>query len=147
MLRELRATLAGGRMTSLERREWSVLPGYRRENDRPALPPPGRTCATRTRAPKQPLVPLAHTLSEVTGPVFGHERVGELDHDLTRQHASEPLGERIIVSGRVLDGDGRPVPQHADRAVAGQRRRAATATTWTAIPRRSTPTSPAPGAA
>jgi protocatechuate 3,4-dioxygenase beta subunit len=35
--------------------------------------------------------------------------VGELDHDLTRQHDGEPLGERIIVHGRVTDGDGRPV--------------------------------------
>jgi protocatechuate 3,4-dioxygenase beta subunit len=52
---------------------------------------------------------LPHTLSEVTGPVFGHEKVGPLDNDLTRQHAGEPLGERIIVTGRVLDGDGRPV--------------------------------------
>jgi protocatechuate 3,4-dioxygenase, beta subunit len=65
--------------------------------------------ATRTRAPKRPLIPLPHTLSEVTGPVYGHEDVGKLDHDLTRQHEGEPLGERIILSGRVLDGDGRPV--------------------------------------
>jgi protocatechuate 3,4-dioxygenase, beta subunit len=65
--------------------------------------------ATRTRAPRRPLVPLPHTLSEVTGPVYGHERVGELDHDLTRQHDGEPLGERMILHGRVLDGDGRPV--------------------------------------
>jgi protocatechuate 3,4-dioxygenase beta subunit len=52
---------------------------------------------------------LPHTLTEVTGPAYGHERVGALDHDLTRQHDGEPLGERITVSGRVLDGDGRPV--------------------------------------
>jgi protocatechuate 3,4-dioxygenase beta subunit len=65
--------------------------------------------ATRTRAPKRPLLLLPHTLSELTGPVFGHESVGELDHDLTRQHAGEPLGERIIVTGRVLERDGRPV--------------------------------------
>ncbi|MGH3659725.1 MAG: protocatechuate 3,4-dioxygenase subunit beta, partial [Micromonosporaceae bacterium] len=51
-----------------------------------------------------------HGLTEVTGPLFGHDRVGELDHDLTKQHAGEPLGERIIVHGRVLDSDGRPVP-------------------------------------
>jgi protocatechuate 3,4-dioxygenase beta subunit len=35
--------------------------------------------------------------------------VGELDHDLTRQHPGEPLGQRIIVTGRVTDEDGRPV--------------------------------------
>ena len=66
--------------------------------------------ATRTRAPLRPLIVLPHTLSEMTGPVFGHESIRESDHDLTRQHAGEPLGERIIVSGRVLDSDGRPVP-------------------------------------
>jgi protocatechuate 3,4-dioxygenase, beta subunit len=66
--------------------------------------------ATRLRAPGRPLVPLPHTLTEATGPLLGQGRVGELDHDLTRQHAGEPLGERIIVQGRLLDGDGRPVP-------------------------------------
>jgi protocatechuate 3,4-dioxygenase beta subunit len=82
--------------------------GYRRESaDPPYLHPD--YVATRSRAPRQPLVPLAHTLSEVTGPVYGHESVGELDHDLTRQHEGEPLGERMILHGRVLDGDGRPV--------------------------------------
>ncbi len=65
--------------------------------------------ATRTRAPKRPLTILPHTLSEVTGPLFGHEDVGEFDHDLTRQHDGEPIGERIILHGQVLDGDGRPV--------------------------------------
>jgi protocatechuate 3,4-dioxygenase, beta subunit len=65
--------------------------------------------ATRLRAPDRPLVIHPHTLSEITGPVYGHDEVKELDHDLTRQHEGEPLGERIIVTGRVLDGDGRPV--------------------------------------
>jgi protocatechuate 3,4-dioxygenase beta subunit len=84
--------------------------GYRHDDAAvdPPLLSPGYV-ATRTRAPKRPLVPLAHTLSEVTGPVFGDERIGELDHDLTRQHDGEPLGERIVVHGRVLDGDGQPV--------------------------------------
>ena len=45
-----------------------------------------------------------------TGPVFGEDALGELDNDLTRQHDGEPLGERIIVTGRVLDEDGRPIP-------------------------------------
>lgn len=65
--------------------------------------------ATIHRAPRQPLVFLPHTLSEVTGPVFGHADIGETDNDLTRQHAGEPLGERIIVCGRVLDDGGRPL--------------------------------------
>ncbi len=67
------------------------------------------TARRELRAPKRPLVLLPHTLSELTGPVFGDESVGELDHDLTRQHDGEPLGERIIVTGRVLDEDGRAV--------------------------------------
>jgi protocatechuate 3,4-dioxygenase beta subunit len=63
------------------------------------------------RAPGKPLVLLPHTLSEVTGPLFGHELVGPTDHDLTKQHAGEPIGERMILSGRVLDENGRPVPR------------------------------------
>lgn len=66
--------------------------------------------STLKRAPSQPLILLPHTLSETTGPVFGHVAVSEIDSDLTRAHAGEPLGERIIVTGRVLDEDGRPVP-------------------------------------
>ena len=66
--------------------------------------------ATRRRAPSQPLIFLPHTLSEVTGPVFGHSDIAPNDNDLTAQHAGEPLGERILVSGQVLDGDGHPVP-------------------------------------
>jgi protocatechuate 3,4-dioxygenase, beta subunit len=66
--------------------------------------------STRLRAPKRPLVALPHFLGEVTGPVLGEDRIGPLDHDLTRQHEGEPLGERIIVHGRVLDGSGRPLP-------------------------------------
>jgi protocatechuate 3,4-dioxygenase beta subunit len=65
--------------------------------------------STQLRAPKRPLLLLPHTLSELTGPLYGHESVGELDHDLTRQHAREPLGERIIVGGRVTDSTGKPV--------------------------------------
>jgi protocatechuate 3,4-dioxygenase, beta subunit len=84
--------------------------GYRRDDAEvdPDLFHPDYA-STRTRAPKRPLVPLPHTLSEITGPVYGHEPLGELDNDLTRQHDGEPLGERIILHGRVLDGDGRPV--------------------------------------
>jgi len=66
--------------------------------------------ATVLRVPRQPLVLLPHTISEITGPVYGHSDVTESDSDLTRQHAGEPLGERIIVSGRVLDDSGRSVP-------------------------------------
>jgi protocatechuate 3,4-dioxygenase beta subunit len=82
----------------------------------PYLPPEGDPAndspeyrSTVLRAPKRPLTILPQTLTEITGPVYGHERVGELDHDLTKQHEGEPLGERIVVHGRLLDGDGRPV--------------------------------------
>jgi protocatechuate 3,4-dioxygenase, beta subunit len=66
--------------------------------------------STALRHPKEPLIALPHRLTEVTGPVFGEGRVGELDHDLTRQHAGEPIGQRIIVHGHVKEDDGRPVP-------------------------------------
>jgi protocatechuate 3,4-dioxygenase, beta subunit len=66
--------------------------------------------STIRRAPVNPLVIVPHTLSELTGPVYGHESVREIDGDMTKQHAGEPLGERIIVHGRVLDEDGRGVP-------------------------------------
>lgn len=66
--------------------------------------------STQKRAPTRPLVLLPHTLTELTGPVFGYDAIGEGDNDLTSQHAGAPLGERIIVGGRVLDEGGRPVP-------------------------------------
>jgi protocatechuate 3,4-dioxygenase, beta subunit len=68
--------------------------------------------STVTRAPGHPLVmpKLGPDAVELTGPVFGPTDLGLLDHDLTKQHAGEPLGERIIVTGRVLDSTGRPVP-------------------------------------
>jgi protocatechuate 3,4-dioxygenase beta subunit len=53
---------------------------------------------------------MPHTLSELTGPIFGYDKIGPVDNDLTRQHSGEPLGERIVVEGRVIDDDGRPVP-------------------------------------
>jgi protocatechuate 3,4-dioxygenase, beta subunit len=66
--------------------------------------------STLRRAPRQPLVLHPETLSERTGPVFGRAAIAENSGDLTRQHSGEPLGERIIVTGRVLDDRGRPVP-------------------------------------
>ncbi len=66
--------------------------------------------STTLRHPKEPLILIPHTLSELTGPVYPYGRIDTSDSDLTRQHDSEPLGERIIVQGRVLDEDGRPIP-------------------------------------
>lgn len=76
--------------------------------DPPYLYPDYRS--TVLRAPERPLVRVPAGFHDVPGPAFGDIPVGQLDHDLTRQHDGEPLGERIIVSGRVLDSDGRPVP-------------------------------------
>jgi protocatechuate 3,4-dioxygenase beta subunit len=61
------------------------------------------------RAPKQPLLSIPVTLSEITGPIFPKEIASPKAFDLTRQHKGEPLGERIAVSGRVVDEDGRPI--------------------------------------
>jgi len=57
-------------------------------------------------------VPLAASLTELTGPIYGEGDIGPLDHDLTKNAAKngEPLGERIIVTGRVLDQSGLGVP-------------------------------------
>jgi protocatechuate 3,4-dioxygenase beta subunit len=89
-------------LTTMRPRDWKshpryIEPGYR---------------STTLRGPTKPLIPLKHTLSELTGPVYGHDSVGQLDADLTKngRRGGEPLGERIIVTGRVLDENGRPVP-------------------------------------
>jgi protocatechuate 3,4-dioxygenase beta subunit len=87
-----------------------TLPSYRRDDGtNPPLNFPAYR-ATALRAPTRPLTLLPHLLTEVTGPVFGDSAIGAPDSDLTRQHSGEPLGERIIVTGRVLDSDGRAVP-------------------------------------
>jgi protocatechuate 3,4-dioxygenase, beta subunit len=75
--------------------------------DPPLLFPEYRS--TTTRAPKRPLVPRPDDFVDLASPVYGHGDIGELDNDLTRQHEGEPLGERIIVTGRVVEEDGRPV--------------------------------------
>ena len=62
------------------------------------------------RHPKQPPTPVRDPEAvELSGPAFGVTDVTDLDHDLTRQHRGEPLGERITVTGRVVDRAGRPV--------------------------------------
>ena len=84
--------------------------GYRRDDL--AVHPPYDSPdyrSTALRHPTRPFILLPHTLSEITGPVFGHDTVRPDESDLTTRHGGEPLGERIIVSGRLLDGDGRPV--------------------------------------
>jgi protocatechuate 3,4-dioxygenase, beta subunit len=65
--------------------------------------------STALRAPRRPLVAVPEGFRDLESPVYGHSDVGPLDKDLTRQHEGEPQGERIIVTGRVLEEDGRPV--------------------------------------
>ena len=67
--------------------------------------------STTLRGPTRPLLPIPESLSELTGPVYGHEAVGEFDADLTKNSRvnGEPIGERIIVAGRVVDEDDHPV--------------------------------------
>jgi len=88
-----------------------AIRGYRRP--RPETQPPYLFpfyASTVKRAPTKPLVLLPHTLTEVTGPLFGTDEVRPGDSDLTLGHKGQPIGERIIVGGRVLDENGRPVP-------------------------------------
>lgn len=68
--------------------------------------------STGLRGPTKPLIPLKAGLSELSGPVYGQDSVGPLDADLTKNGRTdgEPQGERIVVTGRVLDEAGRPVP-------------------------------------
>ncbi|HYH19007.1 MAG TPA: protocatechuate 3,4-dioxygenase subunit beta [Azospirillum sp.] len=80
----------------------------------PGANPPHRFPAygsTVKRAPRRAPVRIEQTLSEVTGPRFDDGRAGPERVDLTRQHAGAPIGERIIVAGRVLDETGRAVPR------------------------------------
>jgi protocatechuate 3,4-dioxygenase beta subunit len=75
--------------------------------DPPLLYPDYRS--TRTRAPQRPLVARPEDFRDLQSPVYGHGDLGQLDSDLTRQHDGEPQGERISVTGRLLEEDGRPV--------------------------------------
>jgi protocatechuate 3,4-dioxygenase, beta subunit len=85
---------------------------YQRDN---RVHPPAHHPGYKTsvpRSPRQALLSLEQSLSEITGPTFGHGDLGPLDHDLIRNYATtgDPVGERIIVHGRVLDENARPVP-------------------------------------
>lgn len=79
-------------------------PGAQPPNDYPAYK------STINRHPLRAPIRVPHTLTEVTGPSFTRRWHGKNLADLTRQHKGEPLGERIVIAGRVLDEDGRPVP-------------------------------------
>jgi protocatechuate 3,4-dioxygenase beta subunit len=80
-----------------------------RKSQPPLLYPPYKS--TILRAPERPLIRVPATYSDLTQPVYGHLPIHATDSDLTRQSpGGEPLGERITVSGRVLDEDGRALP-------------------------------------
>ncbi len=92
-----------------------MTPGYEFFQRDRSVHPPAHTPDYKTtvlRSPRLALLSLQGSLSEVTGPVFGAERLGPLDHDLILNYAQsgEPIGERTIVHGRVLDETGRGVP-------------------------------------
>lgn len=76
----------------------------------PALTPDYKTSVARS--PRLPLLSMEGTVSELTGPRFGHGDIDAGDCDLIRNyaHTGDPVGERIIVHGRVLDENRRPVP-------------------------------------
>lgn len=77
----------------------------------PAFAPGYKTSVLRS--PQRALLSLDGTVSEITGPVFGHSILSELDNDLIHNFAKpgeSAIGERIIVHGRVLDERGRAVP-------------------------------------
>ena len=66
--------------------------------------------STVARSPRQAPIAIPQTLTEVTGPTDWSRLMGPAMADLTTQHKAEPQGQRIVVTGRVLDEDGRPVP-------------------------------------
>ena len=77
--------------------------------------PPAHTPGYKTsvlRAPRQALLSLDNTISEMTGPVFGHAMLGPRDDDLITNWAKtgDAIGQRIVVHGRVLDENGRGLP-------------------------------------
>lgn len=74
----------------------------------PSLFPDYRS--TGLRSPRHPLIRIPQTLTEVTGPADWDRLMGGPLADLTTQHKAPPQGQRIVVSGRVLDERGRPVP-------------------------------------
>ena len=65
--------------------------------------------STVKRSPREPLVRVPMSLSELTGPIFGPELIGSDVNDLTRQGVADPIGVRIVVRGCVLDANARPI--------------------------------------
>ena len=84
---------------------------YQRDRTRqpPALTPDYKTSVARS--PRYSMISLQQSVSEITGPTFGHGDIDPIDNDLIKNYAKtgDPVGERIIVHGRVLDENARPV--------------------------------------
>src|SRR5688500_20166841 len=85
------------------------MPAQRDAKTQPPLLYPAYK-STVLRAPSRPLIQLPRGFTDLAAPLFGYLPIGDGDNDLTRQHAGEPLGERIVVAGAVRDEGGRPVP-------------------------------------
>lgn len=86
---------------------------YQRDRDRhpPAYAKEYKTSVARS--PQYSLISLENSVSEITGPVFGHNDIDPMDRDLIHNYAQSgesAIGERIILHGRVLDENARPVP-------------------------------------
>ena len=95
--------------TSAERAAPAAVPAARTDELRTPVGFPDYR-STALRAPLRTPVDLPQRLTEVTGPVLGEDRVTAADADLTLRNGGEAVGQRILVFGRVLDSDGRPVP-------------------------------------
>jgi len=80
----------------------------RPQRDQPRLDYPAYR-SSALRHPRSELQQVDPETVERHAPVFGAVDADPLDADLTAGHGGEPIGERIVVAGRVLDGDGRPV--------------------------------------
>lgn len=82
-----------------------------RDMQPPAFTPDYKTSVARS--PRYSLISLQNSVSEITGPVFGHNDIHPGDKDLLTNYAAageSPIGERIILHGRVLDESARAVP-------------------------------------
>ena len=92
-----------------------TTPGEFYQRDR-TLHPPAHTPGYKTsvaRSPRYSMISLQNSVGEITGPVFGHNDIDAGDNDLIFNYAKpgeSAIGERIILHGRVLDENGRPVP-------------------------------------
>ena len=90
-------------------------PGEFYQRDR-GIQPPAFTPDYKTsvaRSPRYSMISLQNSVSEITGPCFGHADIDQGDNDLLTNYAKageSPIGERIILHGRVLDENARPVP-------------------------------------